>query len=102
MPGKENPKERQGGPPCSREQISAERNKRLLAWMADMLSLEASERPLFYTEMSKLVMNVTDRELAEILYRRLAPQRLLHDIEDARKLIRHFHDIATSWLSKDA
>jgi hypothetical protein len=102
MPGKGTAKEDKEGPPCSRQQISAERNKRLLAWMADELNLEASERPSFYTEMSKLITNVTDRELAEILYRRLAPQRLLHDIEDARKLIRHFHDIATSWLSKDA
>lgn len=102
MPVKGTPKENKEGPIFGREQISAERNKRLLAWMADVLNLEASERPSFYAEMSKLITNVKDRELAEILYRRLAPQRLLHNIEDARKLIRHFHDIATSWLSKDA
>lgn len=87
---------------CSPEQISTERNKRLLAWMADILNLEAGERPSFYAEMSKLIANVTDRELAEILHQRLAPQKLLHDIEDARKLIGHFHDIAASWLSKDS
>lgn len=85
---------------CSPEQILAERNKRLLAWLADALNLDASERPRFYAEMSKVIENITDGELADILYERLPPQVLIRGVEDARKLIRHFHDIAASWLQE--
>jgi hypothetical protein len=88
------------GHDCSPERISAERNKRLLAWMADALNLDAGERPRFYAEMSRSISGVTDRELAEILCKRLPSQILIHGVEDARKLIRHFHDIAASWLQE--
>jgi hypothetical protein len=85
---------------CSPGQISAERNTRLLAWIADALNLDASERPRFYAEMSRVIGGVRDRELAKILCERVPPQVLIHGVEDARKLIRHFHDIAASWLQE--
>ncbi|MFZ5673256.1 MAG: hypothetical protein ACOZAM_09875 [Pseudomonadota bacterium] len=85
---------------CSSEQILAERNKRLLAWTADALNLDASERPRFYAETSKVIDGIADDELAELLYDRLPPQVLINGVEDARKLIRHFHDIAASWLQE--
>jgi hypothetical protein len=43
----------------NRELVIIERNKRLMAWMANVLNLEHSERPIFYAEISAQFMNAT-------------------------------------------
>lgn len=78
-------------------QIIVERNKRLMAWMAGVLDLNGEEKRQFYSEMSMLVFNVTDNELAEIICEKLSPKMLLADIDGAKKMINHFYDIAANW-----
>lgn len=83
----------------SSEQIRAERNKRLRAWMADVLNLQSEERAAFYRDMTKQFEGASDDVIAFLLHERLPRMVFMEDIDGAMKLIAHFQDIAEGWLS---
>lgn len=84
------------------EEVTAERNKRLMAWVADELGLEDKKRQQLYTEMTLLFKHATEHELAEYLWEKLAAKKSIKDVEAAKKIIKRFHDIALGWLANTA
>jgi hypothetical protein len=84
------------------EEVTAERNKRLTAWVAGELGLDDAKRQQLFTEMTLLFQHATDHELAEYLWEKLAVTNKVQNVEMATKIIKRFHDIALGWLANTA
>jgi len=80
------------------QQVIEERNKRLMVWVADHLTLEGQKRQQLYSEMTLLFTHATDNELAEFLWEK----KLVENVESGKKAIKRFYDIAHGWLSNTA
>ncbi|PIR39759.1 MAG: hypothetical protein COV35_00710 [Alphaproteobacteria bacterium CG11_big_fil_rev_8_21_14_0_20_39_49] len=80
-------------------QVMERRNKLLMDWVADNLELEAIKRQHFYREMEMILQYTTDNEVAEYLLERLYHKKLITDLEDAKKAMKRFHDMAHEQLS---
>lgn len=80
-------------------QVIEERNKLLMAWLADELKLEGSRRQQLAQEMALLFAHATDNELAEYLWEKLCSKGVVKDVESAKSAMKRFHDIAHGWLS---
>ena len=81
------------------QKIIEERNKLLMAWVADGLELYRAERQQFYKEIRIVLKHTTDGELAEYLLEKLHPKKLIEDLASARGRIQQFNDIAHDKLS---
>jgi len=82
-----------------KEKVIERRNELLMDWVADNLKLEAIKRQYFYREMEMILQYTTDNEVAEYLLERLYHKKLITDLEDAKKAMKRFHDMAHEQLS---
>lgn len=69
--------------------VIAERNRRLMEWMATALKLADQERAALESEMAMIFDYATDQELAEYLWEKLSSKNVISDIKSARQIIQH-------------
>lgn len=81
------------------QQVIAERNRRLMCWVADELELKDPERWNLYTEMKSLFKHSTENEQAEYLWEKLSSRNTVRTLEAAKEIMMRFHDIALGWLN---
>ena len=81
----------------SPQQVRTERNRRITVWVTSSLNLSPKERRRLTLDLRQLFKHATDNELAEFLWEKLAPKRIVADVSDAKKAIQHFHEMALGW-----